>query len=130
MNFALWALGRDRLTRRLGLLCMAYALRMSYPFLRTLGVPAIRSLYAVEDFCAAAVLLCAILLAGELSGAARLGFQRRAAVPAAAAMCAVCVIFRFLSYHMRRFLSTAMVCCFLYGRYWPAFISSSSPPGR
>lgn len=93
LNFALWALGRDRLTRRLGLLCMAYALRMSYPFLRTLGVPAIRSLYAVEDFCAAAVLLCAILLAGELSGAARLGFQRRAAVPAAAAMCAVCVIF-------------------------------------
>ena len=39
------------------------------------------------------MLLCAILLAGELSGAARLGFQRRAAVPAAAAMCAVCVIF-------------------------------------
>ena len=93
LNLSLWALGRDRLTRRLGLLCTAYALRMSYPFLHTLGVPAIRSLYAVEDFCAAAVLLCAILLAGELSGAARLGFQRRAAVPAAAAMCAVCVIF-------------------------------------
>ena len=93
LNLSLWALGRDRLTRRLGLLCTAYALRMSYPFLRTLGVPAIRSLYAAEDFCAAAVLLCAILLAGELSGTARLGFQRRAAVPAAAAMCAVCVIF-------------------------------------
>lgn len=69
LNLSLWALGRDRLTRRLGLLCTAYALRMSYPFLRTLGVPAIRSLYAAEDFCAAAVLLCAILLAGELSGA-------------------------------------------------------------
>lgn len=93
LNLSLWALGRDRLTRRLGLLCTAYALRMSYPFLRTLGVPAIRSLYAAEDFCAAAVLLCAILLAGELSGTARLGFQRRSAVPAAAAMCAVCVIF-------------------------------------
>lgn len=93
LNLALWALGRNRLVRRLGLLCTACALRMSYPFLRALGVPAIRSLYAVEDLCAAAVLLCAILLAGELSGAARLGFHRRAAVPAAAAMCAVCVIF-------------------------------------
>ena len=47
LNLSLWALGRDRLTRRLGLLCTAYALRMSYPFLRTLGVPAIRSLLSL-----------------------------------------------------------------------------------
>lgn len=92
-NLALWVLGRGRLTRLLGLLCTAYALRMAYPFLRALGVPAIRPLYAVEDLCAAAVLLCAILLAGELSGAAQLGYHRRAAVPAAAAMCAACVVF-------------------------------------
>lgn len=92
-NLALWALGRDRLTQLLGLLCLAYALRMDYPFLRTLGVPAIRPLYAIEDLCAAAVLLCAMLLAGKLSAAEQLGFHRRAAVPAAAAMCAVCVVF-------------------------------------
>lgn len=92
-NLALWALGRDKLTRLLGLLCTAYALRMSYPFLRALGVPSIRILYAAEDFFAAAVLLCAVLLAGELSGAARMSFQRRVAVPAASAMCAACVIF-------------------------------------
>ena len=48
-NLALWVLGRGRLTRLLGLLCTAYALRMAYPFLRALGVPAIRPLYAVED---------------------------------------------------------------------------------
>lgn len=92
-NLALWVLGRDRLNRLLGLLCTANALRMCYPFLRALGVPAVRPLYAMEDLCAAVVLLCAVLLAGELSGASHLRFQRRAAVPAAAAMCAAVVVF-------------------------------------
>lgn len=92
-NLALWVLSRNRLARLLGLLCTAYALRMSYPFLRALGVPAVRPLYALEDLCAAVVLLCAIMLAGELTGSARTGYHRRAAVPAAAAMCAACVVF-------------------------------------
>lgn len=92
-NLALWMLGKDKLTRLMGLLCTAYAFRMAYPFIRALGVPAIRSLYAAEDFCGSAVLLCAMLLAGELSGSAHLIWHRRAAVPVAAAMCAACVIF-------------------------------------
>ena len=92
-NLALWTLSRNKLNRLLGLLCTANALRMSYPFLRALGVPGIRPLYAVEDLCAAAVLLCALMLAGELSGASRLRFQRHVAVPVAAAMCAAVVVF-------------------------------------
>ena len=58
------------MTSSVALLCLAFALRVSYPFLRSLGVPLVRPLYALEDFCAAAVLLLAILLAGELSGGA------------------------------------------------------------
>lgn len=86
-NLALWAVGRrksDRLTLWLGLLCLAFALRVCYPFLRSLGAPLVRPLYALEDFCAGVVLLCAILLAGELSGLCRTAFHRKAALPGAA----------------------------------------------
>lgn len=95
-NLALWAMRRrrsDRLTLWLGLLCLAFALRVCYPFLRTLGVPLVRPLYALEDFCANAVLLCAVLMAGELSGLGRTAFHRKVALPGAAALCAVSVVF-------------------------------------
>lgn len=92
-NLALWFFDRDKQNRRLGLLCLAFALRVSYPFLRSLGVPLVRPLYALEDFCAAAVLLLAILLAGELSGGAVRAYHRKLACPAAAGLCAVTVVF-------------------------------------
>lgn len=98
-NLALWAMGRrkgDRLSLRLGLLCLAFALRVSYPFLRALGAPLVRPLYALEDFCGTAVLLCAILLAGTLSGLDNSAPHRKAALPAAAALCAVSAVFPLL----------------------------------
>lgn len=93
---ALCLFERDRQRFWLGLLCLAFALRMSYPFLRAMGVPLIRSLYALEDFCGNAVLLLAILLAGELSGAGGFRYHRLAAVPAAVGLCAVTVVFPLL----------------------------------
>ena len=95
-NLAQWLLSRDPLTRWLGLLCLAFSLWVSYPFLRALGVPLVRPLYALEDFCCSLVLLCAILLAGELSSAVNRQFHRRAAVPAALAVCAASVVFPLL----------------------------------
>ena len=92
-SLAVWAARRDRLARRLGLLCLAFSARVCYPFLRALAVPLVRPLYALEDFCGALVLLCAVLIAGELSGAAVRWFHRKLAVPAAAALCGVCVVF-------------------------------------
>lgn len=92
-NLALWLFERDKQNRRLGLLCLAFALRVSYPFLRALGAPLVRPLYALEDFCGAAVLLLAILLAGELSGGAVRAYHRKLAYPAAASLCAVTVVF-------------------------------------
>lgn len=95
-NLALWVFGRrkgDRPTLWLGLLCLAFALRVCYPFLRTLGVPLVRPLYALEDFCACAVLLCAILLAGNLSGLYPKAFHRKAALPGAVVLCVVSVVF-------------------------------------
>ncbi len=52
----------------MGLLRTAYSLRMCYPFLRMLGTPITRPLYALEDVWGNAVLLFAVLVAGELSG--------------------------------------------------------------
>ena len=95
-QLALWLFDRDRQSFRLGLLCLAFSLRVCYPFLRAMGVPSVRPLYALEDFCGNAVLLLAILLAGELSGAAHRRFHRYAAVPAGAALCAVSVLFPLL----------------------------------
>jgi len=92
-NLALWFFTKDKLNRYMGLLCIFFALRECYPFLRSLGVPAIRPLYALEDFCGNTVLLLAILLAGEVSGQVARKYHRKAAVPAAAGLCAVTVIF-------------------------------------
>lgn len=92
-NLALWLFGREKLNRRLGLLCLCFAVRVCYPFMRGLGVPSVRPLYALEDFCGAAVLLLAILLAGELSGYAVRKAHRKFAVPAAAAFSAISVVF-------------------------------------
>lgn len=92
-NLALWLFGREKLNRRLGLLCLAFALRMCYPFLRGLGAASIRPLYALEDFCGSAVLLLAILLAGELSGCAAEKHHRKLAVPIAAGFSAASAIF-------------------------------------
>jgi len=92
-NLALWLFTGDRLNRYMGLLCIFFALRVCYPFLRALGVPSIRPLYALEDFCGNAVLLLAILLAGEVSGRVVRKYHRKAAVPAAVGLCAVTVVF-------------------------------------
>ena len=82
-----WLLGNDKLTRCMGMLSLAFALRVSYPFIRALGIPSVRPLYALEDVCGNVVLLCAILLAGELSGSRERRYHRYGAVPSAAALC-------------------------------------------
>ncbi|MGI6031778.1 MAG: sensor histidine kinase [Eubacteriales bacterium] len=82
-----WVLSRDKPTRWIGLLSLTFALRTCYPFLRALGVPSVRLLYALEDVCGNVVLLCAILLAGELSDAAARWYHRRVAIPAAVGLC-------------------------------------------
>lgn len=92
-NLALWLRSRDPLARWMGLLCFAFALRMCYPFVRALGLPLIRPLYALEDFCGSAVLLCAILLAEELSAGKSRRKHWRAAVFLGVSLCAVSVVF-------------------------------------
>ena len=92
-NLTQWLLGRDKLSRWMGWSSLSFSLWVCYPFLRALGVPLVRPLYALEDACANAVLLCAILLAGEVAGTAARWYHRRLAIPAAAGLCAVTVVF-------------------------------------
>lgn len=114
-DLALWLFDRDKQNRRLGLLCLAFALRVSYPFLRALGAPLVRPLYALEDFCGAAVLLLAILLAGELSGGAVRAYHRKLAYPAAISLCAVTVVFPlFILPYAPIFINTYGVVLFLW----------------
>ena len=87
------ALGGGIQIQWMGLLSLAYALWVCYPFLRALGIPSVRLLYGLEDLCSNLVLLCAILLAGELSGAALRRYHRTVAVPLAAGMCIFTLIF-------------------------------------
>ncbi len=95
-NLVQWLLSRNRMVRWMGLMSLAFALRVSYPFLRALGVPLISSLYALEDLCSGVILLCAIRMAGELSGAAVRRCHRRWVVPAAAGFCVFSVVFPLL----------------------------------
>ena len=53
----------------------------------------VRPVYALEDFSCNIVLLCAILLAGELSHVAKEWYHRYLAIPIAGSMCAVSVLF-------------------------------------
>lgn len=77
----------------MGFLSLAFALRVSYLFIRALGVPSVRPLYALEDICGNVVLLCAVLIAGELSGCSHRWYHRCGAVPAAAGLCLFIVLF-------------------------------------
>jgi len=92
-NLALWGFTKDKLNKYMGFLCLFFALRVCYPFLRILGIPSVRPLYALEDFCGNAVLLLAILLAGEISGQAAQKCHRKVAVPAAVGLCAATIVF-------------------------------------
>ena len=95
-NLAQWLFSRDRFSRWMGLMSLFFALRVCYPFLRALGAPSVRLLYALEDVCGNLVLLSALLLAGELCGAAGQRFHSRAAVPIGASFCAATVLFPIL----------------------------------
>ena len=92
-NLALWLFTKDKLNRYMGLLCIFFALRICYPFLRTLGAASIRPLYALEDLCGNAVLLLAVLLVEELCRQTLGMHHRKVAVSAAVGLCAVSVIF-------------------------------------
>ena len=114
-NLALWAIRRDKLTRWMGLLCLSFSARVCYPFLRALGVPAIRPLYAVEDLCGTLVLLCAVLLAGELSGAVGRWFHRFLAIPAAVGLCVFTVVFPlFILPHAPLFINAYGILLFFW----------------
>ena len=93
MYFVQWLGSKDRSTRWMGLLSLAFGLRESYPFLRAIGIPWVRPLYGLEDVAGTAVLLFAILLAGERAGVAKRPYHRRVAIPAAVALCAVTLVF-------------------------------------
>lgn len=92
----LWALDREPMARLMGALCMAFSLYAFLPFLRTLGVAWVRPLYALEDGCSGLVLLCAILMAGHLSGAVNRWWHRSLAVSCAVALCTAGVVFPLL----------------------------------
>lgn len=94
-NLAQWLFSRDRFSRWMGLMSLFFALRVCYPFLRALGVPSIRPLYALEDVCGNLVLLSALLLAGELCGAAGQRFHSRRRCPSGRASAPPPSCFRF-----------------------------------
>lgn len=111
VNLSQWLRGHDRAVRRMGLLCLFYSIWISYPFFRLLNISAIRPLYALEDFCSSGVLLCAVLLAGELSDMEKRWYQRKIAVALSTGLCAVTVLFPLL------ILPHAPVIINLYGTF-------------
>lgn len=92
-QFALWLRNKEVLARSLGLLCLCFALRMAYPFVRALGVPSVRPLYALEDLCANLVLLCALVLMGALTHHTTKWLYRNLAIPIMVGICVFSVLF-------------------------------------
>lgn len=96
LYLAQWLWSRETYMRWTGLICLFAGLRQCYPLLRAMGVSLSRPVYALEDISASLLLLFAILLAGELSGAVSRWYHRRLAVPAAVGFCAGSGIFPLL----------------------------------
>ena len=95
-NLALWLFGRphrDKTALWFGVLCAAFAVRVSYPFWRMLGVPSVRLLYALEDMAAGVILLCAAWIAASLSGRAKGAFFQKAVLPACVFFAAATALF-------------------------------------
>ncbi len=55
--------GRDKAAFYFGLLCLSFALRICYPFLRLWGVPLVRTLYALEDMASLLGIYCMVRIA-------------------------------------------------------------------
>lgn len=88
-NLAFWILGRSRKdssTLWLGILCIAFSLRICYPFLRMAGIPSIRFLYAIEDFMGSIILLSIACLTVKLCNLKKQRIYRHPVFP-------VCVFF-------------------------------------
>lgn len=82
-NLSQWFLGRDPLSRWMGRLSLAFALALVCQFCLLLGVPLSRPFYALSDVAGSMVVLCAMVIAGEQSGAVTRWYHRHLAIPAA-----------------------------------------------
>ena len=53
---------RDSISFYFGVLCLAFGIRVCYPFVRFLGIPLITSLYALEDFATMVSIYCTLCI--------------------------------------------------------------------
>ena len=79
---------RDSLHLWFGGLCLAFALRVCYPFVRAAGVPLVWPLYALEDLGAFALLYCAGRIVCRLGSWENRPWARYGLFPVSLAMCA------------------------------------------
>ena len=96
INVSQWILARDPLTRWMGRLSLAFALALVCQFCLLLGVPLSRPLYALSDLADGLVVLCAIVMAGEQSGAVTRWYHRHLAMPAAVGFSVAGAVFPML----------------------------------
>ena len=83
---------RDPVRLWFGLLCLAFSLRVCYPFLRAAGAALVGPLYALEDLGAFALFYCAARLVCLLGGTQDRPWARCLLFPAGLAMCVVSVL--------------------------------------
>lgn len=84
---AFWVGGgrrRDKITLLFGTMALGFAVWVSYPFSRLIGVPIIRPLYALEDAAFLLVLWCALQITLHLCGTASSRWGQRLSSLAAA----------------------------------------------
>lgn len=92
-NLAFWFFHKtrkDSTTLWFGILCIAFSLKICYPFFRMTGVPSVNFLYAFEDFMGSVVLLCTCQLTVRLCGLEKQQLFQRFILP-------VCVFFTAVS---------------------------------
>lgn len=83
--------GNDSVSFYFGMLCLSFALRICYPFVRMLGVPLVRTLYALEDAAALLGIYFALRIALVLFLPGKYRLQKLIHI-VSLAMCAMVVI--------------------------------------
>lgn len=72
-----------------GVLSFSFGVHVLYPFVRWMGIPFIKSMYAVEDVSEYLMILCVILISTIIAGQERKKYFKQIVFPIAVLMCAV-----------------------------------------
>lgn len=86
-SLVIWKNGNKKIYILYGVLCLAYGLHVSYPFVRWLGIPDVNFLYALEDCSEYIMIACAAAVSALIAGDDKKNYFRKGMVTLCIGIC-------------------------------------------